>query len=270
MAKKEAGGRSSQQNDFLQPNAPLNVTATDVGTNRAYNDAALTVTWTIDALSPAALNYTVYNAATNAQVGTGTLPTPVSGVYTAVVGGLLSATSYSIYVTLSNNAGVSTASASTTGVTVTSVPDAPSAPVATSTVADQDHVTWTAPATGGSGITMYYWESLELDGAASKSGSTTNLYVDLAQEGNGALLNQYRVRAVNANGTSPWSSYSNSIDTLPPFFPPYFPPYFPPGFPYFPPYFPPGFPYFPPYFPPGFPYFPPGFPYFPPRFMRIL
>ena len=44
MAKKEAGGRSSQQNDFLEPLPAENVTATDVGLDRPYDNGAITVT----------------------------------------------------------------------------------------------------------------------------------------------------------------------------------------------------------------------------------
>src|SRR6056300_298271 len=107
MAKKEAGGKSASQNDFLEPLAPENVTSTDVGTGRAYNDGALTVTWTINALSPEATSYTITDGAST--LSTGSLPTPDGGVYTVVVTGLLSATSYTIEVSLTNDSGTSSA-----------------------------------------------------------------------------------------------------------------------------------------------------------------
>jgi hypothetical protein len=127
--------------------------------------------------------------------------------------------------------------------------NAPSA----STQVNQDNLSWTAPATGGSSIIRYRWESTD-----GKTGTTTSTSVAVAQEGGTAQ--QYRVRAENANGVGEWSLYSGSITTTPPFFPffPYFPPYFPPFFPFFP-YFPPWFPFF-----PWFPYFPPYFPNFSP------
>jgi hypothetical protein len=128
MAKKEAGGRSASQNDFLEPLAPENVTSTDVGTGRAFNNGALTVTWTINELSPAADTYTIEKTDGN-DMATGSLPEPVEGVYTVVVEGLTSDTSYEVQVFLTNASGDSDP-ASAPAVTVTTVPATPSAPTA--------------------------------------------------------------------------------------------------------------------------------------------
>ena len=56
---KRVGGRSAQQNDFLEPKAPINVVATNIGTNRAYNDGAASVAFELPSDSPAATSYIV-------------------------------------------------------------------------------------------------------------------------------------------------------------------------------------------------------------------
>ena len=43
---KQAGRMSQSTNDFLTPYAPTIGTATDVGTNRPYDNGAITVTFT--------------------------------------------------------------------------------------------------------------------------------------------------------------------------------------------------------------------------------
>ena len=40
---KQAGRMSQSANDFLEPKAPINVVATDVGTNRPFNNGAASV-----------------------------------------------------------------------------------------------------------------------------------------------------------------------------------------------------------------------------------
>lgn len=262
MAKKEIGGRSSQQNDFLEPSKPTINSAVNVGTSRVFDDGAITVTFSLPVNSPPATSYTVTATASGQTTRTAT---GSSSPLTVV--GLKSAISYSVTVVASNAAGSSAAS-DAASATVTTVPAKPSAPTVTTQV-NQDNVSWSAPATGGVAISNYQWESND-----AKGNTTTATSVAVAQEGGTAQA--YRVRAYNTNGWGEWSDWSGTITTTPPFFPyfpPYFPPFFPffPFFPYFPPYFPPFFPYFPffpffPYFPPRFPYFPPRFPYFPPYF----
>ena len=58
---KQAGRMSQGANDFLAPYAPTIGTATDVGTARAYNNGAVTVTFTADATN-AATSFTAFNA----------------------------------------------------------------------------------------------------------------------------------------------------------------------------------------------------------------
>ena len=277
MAKKEAGGKSSQQNDFLEPLTPTSVSATDVGTNRPYNDGAASVSFSLPELSPAATSFTA--TATAAGQTTRTASGPSSPL---VVEGLASGVSYSVTVTATNAAGTSASSAAST-VTATTVPQAPQNPSAVSTTANQDVISWSDGNSGGKAITRTYFISTDQVENPGEVTMTTNPWTEPEV---GGSSQSYTLFHENANGTSLGASTA-SVTTIapffppffppyfppyfPPFFPPYFPPYFPPFFPpYFPPYFPPRFPYFPPFFPPFFPpYFPPRFPFFPPRFTAI-
>jgi hypothetical protein len=245
MARKEAGGRSSQQNDFLEPKKP-SVSAVNVGTDRAFNNGAATVTITLPGDSPPATSFSV-----TATPSSGSPVTVTNATSPITVTGLLSNTNYTFTATASNAAGTSPASDATGNVLITTVPATMSAPTATAGV-NQDTVTWTAPATGGSAITLYRWESNE---SPVKTGTTESLSAVVINEAN--TTQAYRVRAENANGAGVYSPYSNNVTTVAPFFP--FFPHFPP---HFPPFFPPFFPHFPPFFP-RFPFFP-----FFPRFYR--
>ena len=59
---KQVGRMSQSANDFLEPKAPINVVATDVGTNRAFNNGAASVAFELPADSPAASSYTATSA----------------------------------------------------------------------------------------------------------------------------------------------------------------------------------------------------------------
>ena len=229
-AGKRSGRRSQQQNDFLEPFAPTSVSATDVGTNRPFNNGAASVSFSLPALSPAATSFTATATAAGQTTRTGTgSSSPVT------VEGLASNVSYSITVTATNAAGTSPSSSAAT-VTATTVPATMAAPTATAGV-NQDTVSWTAPANGGKAISLYRWISSD-----SKTGTSGSTSVTVSQEASTAQT--YQVRAENANGAGEYSASSNSVTTQAPFFPPYFPPYFPPFFPFFPGFAPPFFPAF--------------------------
>lgn len=223
---KVPGKRSQQQNDSLAPLAPTNVVATNVGTNRAFNNGAASVSFSLPANSPAADSFTVSATASGQTTRT------VTGASSPlVVQNLTSAVTYTIRVTAANAAGTSPVSSSVT-VAVTTVPATPAAPTVQNFTNDQkDYLNWVAPANGGSALVSYFYESTD---AKSGSGSASTLAFTVDQEGN--TSQQYRIRVTNANGTSEWSPYSNP-NTTPPFFPPFFP-FFPPFFPFFPPFFP--------------------------------
>jgi hypothetical protein len=195
---KRSGRKSQGSNDFLMPKTPTIGTATNVGTERAYNNGAATVTFTADP-TYAADSFTV-TSTPSSYTGTGA-SSPIT------VTGLQSDTSYTFKVTATNTYGTSDASAASNSITATTVPATPSAPTASSPNADQDQISWSAPANGGSAITNYHWESN--DGKSGDTATTTS--AALGQEPGTAQ--RYRVYATNANGNSVYSEYSNEITT---------------------------------------------------------
>jgi len=226
---------------LVPPNTPIISSVVDNSSNRPYNNGSFIVNISLSPDSLPANSFRVVASAAGQSDVTSTsttLPITLTGLKTGV--------SYNVVAFATNSDGESSGSAPV-AKNASTVPQTMNAPLATTQV-NQDNLSWTAPATGGSPITLYRWESTD-----QKTGTTTSTSVAVPQEGGTAQ--QYRVRAENANGVGEWSEYSGSVTTTPPFFPffPYFPPYFPPFFPYFPPWFP----YFPPYFPPFFPRFSP-------------
>jgi len=201
MASGKRTGRKSQaSNDFLAPQTPVSVTATDVGTDRAFDNGAASVAFSLPVGSPAATSFTV--TATSAGETTRTATGSTSPI---TVTNLKSDKTYSVTVIATNASGTSAASSATT-VTATTVPATPSAPTAATPSAGVDRVTWTAPANGGKAISSYVWLASD-----AKTGSTTSTTVDVSQEQGSAQT--YTVRALNANGTSIASAASNSVTT---------------------------------------------------------
>jgi len=195
---KKSGKKSQGANDFLMPKAPTIGTATDVGTARPFNNGAATVTFTADP-TYAADSFTVTSNPGNYTATGSSSPITVTG--------LQSDTSYTFTVTATNQYGTSGSSEVSNSITATTVPAKPSAPSASSPNADQDQVSWSAPANGGKAITNYYWESN--DGKSGNTGTSTS--VTVSQEA--GTSQQYRVEATNANGDSEFSDYSASVTT---------------------------------------------------------
>jgi hypothetical protein len=197
-SSKHAGKKSVQQNDFLVPYAPTGVSGANVGTNRAYNDGAVTVSFTADSINPAT-SYTV--TASTGQTATGA-SSPI------VVTGIASGATPTFTVTATNTYGTSAASSASSAVTVTTVPAAPTSVSASSpSGTNYDTVTWVAPANGGSGITNYYLTSS--DGKTANTGATS---VNITQEQGTAQT--YVIYADNANGRSAASAASNTVTTF--------------------------------------------------------
>ena len=195
---KRSGKKSQGSNDFLMPRTPTIGTATNVGTGRAFNNGAATVTFTADP-TYAANSFTV-TSTPGSYTGTGA-SSPIT------VTGLQSDTAYTFKVTATNTYGTSGESVASNSITATTVPATPAAPTAASPNADADVVSWSAPANGGSAITDYYWESND-----SKSGNTgTTLNVTVGQEA--GTTQRYKVRATNANGNSEFSALSAEVTT---------------------------------------------------------
>ena len=235
---KRAGRKSQSSNDFLEPKPVENLTVTDVGTSRTYNDGAADLSWELPAGSPPATSYSITTNPSSSTFTTSNTSYRVEG--------LSSDTSYVFLVTGSNAAGTSAATSSSSTL-ITTVPAQPVSVSASSPTVNQDSVSWSSGGTGGKTITSYTVVS-------SDGPEYTNQTSPATISETGGTSQTYTIYAINANGTS-LGATTASVTTTAPFFPPFFP-YFPPFFPFFP--------FFPPFFPPRFgPFFPPAFgPYF--------
>lgn len=171
------------------------VTATNVGTGRAYNNGAASVSFTPGTV-----------------LGRNYLVTSSPGGYTAsgssspvIVEGLQSSTQYTYTVVASNNYGTAAISAASAGVTATTVPQAPSI-VATSEESQKSTITITPGATGGSAITEYTIISNPVTTTQTTS-NTVYEFTGLTNE----VSYTFTATATNANGISASSATSNTI-----------------------------------------------------------
>jgi hypothetical protein len=197
---RKRGLRSSAQDNFIGPNNVTSVTASDVGTGRAFGDGAITVSWTNPTTGNTPTGYKVYDGATLKA----TVSHPTS---TATITGLSGGTSYTFTVKAYDgyNEASGTNAPATTATTVPATPSAPSA--STVNGAAQDTVSWSAPNNGGKAITNYYWTSSD-----GKSGNTANTSVTVNQEAGSQQT--YNVRADNGNGSSGTSANSGQVTTF--------------------------------------------------------
>ena len=197
---KKTGKKSQASNDFLEPRPPVISSASNVGTNREYNNGRADVAFALPANSPAATSFTVTSSPGSFTASGASSPLSVTG--------LQSNTAYTFTVVATNAYGNSAASAASSSVTATTVPATPGAPSATAQgSASNDDVSWSAPADGGSAITGYTWASSD-----GKSGSTGSTSVAVGQEAGTAQT--YTVYATNANGNSGTSSASGSVTSF--------------------------------------------------------
>ena len=195
------------QGSEVAPLAVTGLTATNVGTNRPYNNGAASLSWTLPSNSNPATLYTVTSTpATTTQTSTTTSLT---------FNGLSSATSYTFTVVPSNpnGSGPSTTSSS---ITATTVPQAPTIGTATDVGTNvawgnaQASVTFTTNATGGSAITGY---TVTSSGSQSASGTTSPIVVAGMTGGNNY---SFTAVATNINGSSlPSNSTSVTPTTVP-------------------------------------------------------
>jgi len=200
MANLKKGIKSSSQDNFIGPNNVTSVTASDVGTGRAFGNGAINLSWTNPSTGNTPTGYRVYDGATLQT----TIAHPTN---TAQITGLSGGTSYTFTVKSydSYKEASGTSAPATTATTVPATPSAPSA--STVNGAAQDSVSWSAPSNGGKNITNYYWTSSD-----GKSGNTANTSVTVNQEAGTAQT--YNVRADNANGSSNTSANSGSVTTF--------------------------------------------------------
>ena len=179
---------------FDIPDAPTIGTATDVGTGIPYNQGLANVTVTPNQTGGPALNYYVRSTPGN-YTGYGASPVGVTGLQSNVA--------YTFSAQAVNTTGSSPfSSASTSSVTVTTVPQAPTIGTFTDGgTGTTGTLSFTAGSTGGKSITGY---KVSTDGTTytTVSGTTSPLSLTGLTVG----TTTYYLKATNANGDSSASS----------------------------------------------------------------
>lgn len=205
-ANKHAGKKSVASNDFLQPAKPIINSVSDVGLNRAYNDGAATVSFSLPNGSAPATSYTV--TASTGQSATGA-SSPI------VVGGIASNATPTFTVTATNASGTSPQSDPSSPVTITTVPE--NTPFISASDVGIGRpwnngaitVNFGTPNNGGKPITGYTAITAGGNGGGSASGSSSPITVG----GLNAPGTMYiYVVATNANGTGGANGTSNMIN----------------------------------------------------------
>lgn len=199
---------------FQGAGAPAQVTgltATDVGTGRAFNNGQINLSWTAPASNGAPITGYMIEQSTNSGSSWSTLvnntgTTSVSYSHT----GLTSAQRYDYRVSAINAVGTGTASTAA-NATATTVPQAPTIGTATAGNA-QATVAFTANATGGSAITTFTSTASPVSPANGTAASSPITHTNLT---NGTAYT-FTVTATNANGTSTASAASNSVTPFQP------------------------------------------------------
>jgi hypothetical protein len=181
------------------PTSPTIGTATNVGTNRAYNDGAVSVTFSPGAGGGLVSSFTATSVSGGYSGSGASSPVLVTGIPTG--------TSATFTAVATNGYGNSLASAASNSVTVTTVPQAPVLGTVTKVSATEVSIPFTVNS-GGSTVTsvdIVSSPSIEL----TYSGTSSPMAVS------GTFIEgqayTFTARATNANGNSLYSSESNSI-----------------------------------------------------------
>jgi hypothetical protein len=187
-----------------KPSVPTSVSATDVGTGRAFNNGAANITWVAPSSNGAPItSYTVLSSP-----GSFTATTSSTSVQ---ITGLQSSTSYTFTITATNAVGISDAGTSNS-ITATTVPQAPTIGTATVPAVTQAvDIAYTANATGGAAISTF--TATSSPGSLTGTGSSPIRVLGLT---NGTAYT-FTVTATNVNGTSLPSAASNSATPVVPF-----------------------------------------------------
>jgi hypothetical protein len=184
----------------VTPGIPTGVTATDQGSGRAFNNGQASVAFTASTSGGPVKTFTVTpSPSTSPSTFTGT-SSPIS------VTGLASSTQYTYTVTASSNIGTSSASSASSGVTATTVPQAPTIGTPTNNTETSISVPFTTNSTGGSAISTYTVTSSP--SSITATGSSSPIIVSGLTTGTSYT---FTVTATNANGTSLSSSSSSAI-----------------------------------------------------------
>lgn len=185
------------------PVAPTIGTATDVGTSRAYNNGAATVTFTAPFSKLPISSYTV-TSSPGGFTGTGS-SSPIT------VTGLQSSTAYTFTVTATSTAGTSAASSASNSITATTVPQTPTITSVTRSSNTAVSIAFTG-ATGGSvltAVTATSSPSVSITSSGTSSPMTATATYTTGQ------AYTFTITATNANGTSSASSVSSSVTPFP-------------------------------------------------------
>lgn len=184
-----------------KPGSPTGVSAVDVGTGRAYNNGAATVSFTPALDGDSATSYTV-TSTPGSYTATGT-SSPI------VVPGLQSNTAYTFKVFATNAAGNSPESTASISITATTIPEAPTISSANADgTRARAYVYYSSGGTGGKAISSYTTTSSP--SSITGSGSSPVLVSGLSAGTNYT----FTMTATNANGTSQVSNTSSSITTF--------------------------------------------------------
>lgn len=183
------------------PDAPTSIAGTDVGTERAFNNGAVSVAFT-------APSYTGTSSITSYTVTASTGQTASGATSPIVVTGIATGATPTFTVTATNSSGTSLSSGASSAVTVTTVPAAPTVGSVSSPSAGLNSlsVPFTANNTGGKTITSY--QVLTAPGSLTFSSSSSPISVSGLSFGTNYT---FQVRALNANGYSSYSSSSSQI-----------------------------------------------------------
>ena len=187
-----ASAASTSVTPSTVPDAPTGVSA-------APGNRSATVSWT----APSAEGSPITGYSVSDGVGD-TCSTPDGSTTSCTVSGLTNGESYSFTVTATNADGTGAASAASTGVTPSTVPDAPTGVSATAGNASAT-VSWTAPSDEGSPITSY--TALSSSGKTCVTASTSCTVTGLAND----VAVSFTVVARNADGIGAASASSNSV-----------------------------------------------------------
>ena len=186
----------------VSPTTPTAIVATNQGSGRAYNNGRAFVSFTAATTGGDPTSFIV-------RPSPSTSPATFTGSSSPVTAtNLLSNTEYTYTVVSSSAYGNSSDSAASSGVTATTVPQAPTIGAAVGANASAT-VAYTTGATGGSAITTF--TATSSPGGLTGTGSSPITVSGLT---NGTAYT-FTVTATNANGTSAASAASNSITPSP-------------------------------------------------------
>ncbi len=197
-----------------KPNQLTVLTATDVGSGRAYNNGRIDLSWTAPSSNGAPITGYFIERSTNSG---STWSTLVANTASSSVSysdtGLSSATRYDYRVSAINAVGTGNASSSA-NATATTVPQAPTIGTASRAADNQVSLTFTANATGGLTIASYTIVSSPSILVTTNAG-TTSPRTATGSYASGTSYT-FTIAAVNANGTSTASAASGSVIPLQP------------------------------------------------------